>query len=533
MRNTSSRLFGWMGAVLAWSLAASPARAALTLPAVLGDHMVLQRGMPVPIWGLSETGVEIVVTFADQTKTTRSDGAGRWRVKLDPLAASSQPRTLVIRAGPGPGQTREIQDVLVGEVWVGSGQSNMDLPVLYSKQDAALTAAAAQPHARLRLLRSGDRAWTLSVPLSNRNFSGLLFAFGLRLQEELGVPVGLLEGAVGGTPSSFWLSQDAYRAAEPACAASIAAAQKTFDAKRHQQEVDSLTAAWKQAVAKAEKEGTRVPRATPLPLRPGERRGEVGHLFEKHIRPFMPFAMRGVLWDQGENGTGIGGLDQVTMMGALITGWRREWGQGDFPFLYVQKPSGGGCAWDPANPDTRQADALEPLPAKPPANGESRELHIRISRYPHTAMVTSSDLGGGIHPVNKSGYGARAARVAMGLAYGATNEIVGPLYRSHTTQGREMRIRFDHAGQGLVAGPAGTTNLQGFAVAGADRVFHWADAVIEPATKAGQAADTVRIWSDRVAAPAAVRYAWAQQHPWANLFNRDGLPAPAFRTDDW
>jgi sialate O-acetylesterase len=258
-----------------------------------------------------------------------------------------------IRTDSAPEQVREIDDILVGEVWVGSGQSNMDLPVqFYVKQDAALDAAAENAYPQVRLLRSRDRAWSLSVPLSNRNFSALLFAFGLRLQEALSVPIGLLEGAVGGTPSGFWLSQEAYQAAQPAITAALAVAEQTFDVGQHQRQTDDLQAIWEKAKAKAVQEGARTPREPPHPLRPGEARGKVGHLFETHIRPFMPYAIRGVFWDQGENGIGIGGVDQVTMMGALIAGWRREWGQGDFPFVYVQIGGTNAVLW------TRPADEI-------------------------------------------------------------------------------------------------------------------------------------------------------------------------------
>ena len=235
--------------------------------------------------------------------------------------------------------------------------------------------------------------------------------------------------------------------------------------------------------------------------------------------------MRGVLWDQGESGTAIMGVDQYTLMGALIRGWRKDWGQGDFPFLYLQKPSGGGPAWDPANAVTKQANAYAAAPPNVPAanDGSYRELHIRILGYPQTAMVTASDLGSGVHPTNKSGYGERAARVALGVAYGKNVEYYGPLYASHVIDGAKIRLHFTHVGQGLAFkhGEA----LKGFAIAGEDKKFHWATAVIE--------GDTVVVTSDLVAKPVAVRYAWASQHPWANLFNKDGLPAQTFRTDDW
>jgi len=217
-------------------------------------------------------------------------------------------------------------------------------------------------------------------------------------------------------------------------------------------------------------------------------------------------------------------------MGALIRGWRREWGQGDFPFLHIQKPSGGGCAWDKkGDPVTRLAgDFTEKLPARiRPGDGNYRKMHIRIIQYPKTFMVTASDLGGGIHPLNKSGYGARACRVALGAVYGKDVEIYGPVYDSHKIEGATIRITFKHVGKGLAF--KGGDKLQGFAIAGADGVFHWADARIDPSTGSGQAGETVVVSCDKVSKPTAVRYACANQCAWANLFNKDGLPALTFQ----
>jgi sialate O-acetylesterase len=210
------------------------------------------------------------------------------------------------------------------------------------------------------------------------------------------------------------------------------------------------------------------------------------------------------------------------MMGALIRGWRNTWGQGDFPFLYVQKPSGGGCAWDTQDPVTRMADPFGPQPANPSkdTDGLYRELHIRIMQHPNTAMVTASDLGSSVHPPNKSGYGHRACRVALGFVYGRNVELYGPIYDSHAVEGNTIRIRFTHVGKGLAFQHGDT--LQGFEIAGAEGVYHWADAKID--------GDTVVVSSEAVEKPVYARYGWSRNHTWANLFNKDGLPALTFRT---
>ena len=507
---------------------AQPEAAKLALPTVFSSHMVLQREMPVPIWGTAASGATVTVAFAGQTKTAAVDAKGAWRVRLDPLPASAESRTMTIAASPAdtnqPSLT--IEDVLVGEVWVGSGQSNMQTPVSsYTNGDPVLAINAALAFPQIRLMRNVGSRWEPIAPETVRGFSALLFSFGVPLQKAIHVPVGLMVGAVGGTPSGYWLSQAAY-SNDAACQAEVAKAVAAYTGEKEAQAQQAYTnalAAWTKATDAAKAAGKPEPRKPEPPVRPGTVRGVVGNLYERWIRPYQPYAIRGVLWDQGESGTAIQGLDQYTLMGALIRGWRQEWGQGDFPFIYVQKPSGGGCAWDPADPVTAKAEKFAPLPAAVPADGVYRETHIRIMQYTNTAMVTASDLGSATHPVCKSGYGARAARVALGKVYGQPGEIYGPIFLSQAVEGSKVRVRFAHVGQGLAARPA--DKLQGFALAGADKQFCWADAVID--------GDAVVLTSDKVPNPVAVRYAWAQTHPWANLFNKDGLPALPFRTDAW
>lgn len=512
-------LLGLTAALVGLTISHERARADVKLPPVLSSHMVLQREKPVPIWGTATAGEKVTVQFRDQTKTVEADKDGKWSVKLDALKAGG-PDKLVVTGK----NTLTLDDVLVGEVWVGSGQSNMDGNVNgYAKGDEVLAKLAAGAYPKLRLVR-GRGTWQEATPENITKFSALQFAFGQRLQQELGVPVGLMVGAVGGTPSGAWLSQEAYDA-DPACKEVVQkfAATYPYDSllKKYEQDL----ALWEKAAEAAKKDGKNPPPKPAQPRKAGEASTKIGNLYEAHIRQFIPFAIRGVLWDQGESGTAITGVDQYTLMGALIRGWRKDWNQGDFAFLAIQKPSGGGCAWDPADPTTLRASKFAPLPTAVPGTAEGlyRENHIRIMSYPQTALVTASDLGSGIHPVNKSGYGHRAARVALGMVYGTKTEIYGPVYAAHKVEGNKVRVSFQHLGQGLAFQHG--TKLQGFAVAGDDKVFHWADAVIE--------GDGVVLSSDKVSKPTAVRYGWGREHPWANLFNKDGLPALPFRTDAW
>ena len=504
----------WLIALL--MTAAVATQAEVKLPPVISSHMVLQREMAVPIWGTASPGEKVIVKFRGQQKEATADAEGKWLVKLDPLKAGG-PDTLTVN-----GVT--LDDVLVGEVWVGSGQSNMQMGTSsYTQNDPVLAAnVAAAPYPKLRLVRA-KTTWTVADDKSLPGFSALLFSFGLRLQKELDVPVGLMVGAVGGTPSGYWLSEEAY-AGSAACKEVAAKAALNYSPEKAQKNYEEQLAKWEKDLAAAKAKGeTRLPRKPVSPVKPGECHGKVGYLYEAHVRPLEPFGIRGVLWDQGESGTAIEGVDQFTLMGALIGGWRKEWGQGEFPFLCIEKPSGGGCAWDEENPVTNKGEKFAPLPDKVPNDGQYVETHVKIMTYPNTAMAISSDLGPSTHPSNKYGYGHRAADVALGMVYGRKLEYYGPLYASHTVEGDKVRVKYTHVGQGLAFKHG--DKLQGFAVAGEDKAFHWADATID--------GDTVLVSCAAVSKPVAIRYAWSGRRQWANLFNKDGLPAIPFRTDSW
>ena len=524
------------------------ALADVTLPPIVSDHMVLQRDMPVPIWGTADPNEKVTVTFAGQTKTATADAKGKWRVDLDPLKASAKPRELTVKGK----NAITLKDVLVGEVWLGSGQSNMYMMVTsFAKNtpyatklstlgtDRALVEAAAVDHPTIRFGKPTvgpfKGGWTVATAKFNTwgTYSGpsaLLLAFGVQLQKELdGVPVGLIMAAVSGSPTGTWLTEEMFRA-DAGCQAEAKEFAKTYDLAKEKEKYRAALAKWKLAAAQAKREGKRAPRAPSEPLPAGGSGALCSEdnqgLYWQLVRPLQPYAIRGVLWDQGESGTDITGVKWMNTMHALIVGWRKAWGQ-DFPFLYVQKPSGGGTAWDLDNPVNKGAAPFAPLPKSPPwsGGGMGREQYIELQRItPKTAMVVASDLASGIHPENKFGYGARAVRTAMGFVHGKPVEYSGPLYASHQIEGDKARVKFTHVGKGLVARHG--DKLQGFLLAGEDKRFHWADAVID--------GDDVVVSCDKVKKPVAVRYAWdGNKIPWANLFSKDGLPAQAFRTDKW
>ncbi len=525
LHSSSCRLLALGFAVLASSL-----QAEIKLSKVFTPHMVLQREMAVPVYGMASPGEKVTVKFRTQTKTVEADKDGKWLVKLEALKPGG-PDELIIG-------DKKIEDVLVGDVWIGSGQSNMDMiTVSYVGNDPVLAEAVKGTYPQLRFMRKEASAvWEQATPESNLKFSALLFSFGVPLQKELGIPVGLMVGAVGGTPSGYWLSEEMYRE-DAACAEAVKKFVPTYKYDElvakyavDKAKYDEELAAWKPLAEAAKKEGKPVPQGPRAPQTVGKAGeaggGKIGQLFEAFIRPYVGYGIKGVLWDQGESRTNIVGVPQYEVMGALIKGWRKAWGQGDFPFLYVQKPSGGGCAWDYSAPMMSKGDKFVPLPKTipvGPASDYSHPYFATFMQYPKTYMVTSSDLGSGTHPVNKSGYGERAANVAKAVAYGGKAEFCGPIYASHSIEGDKVSLKFTHVGKGLTF--KNGDQLQGFLIAGADKKFVWADAVIE--------GENVIVSSKEVSKPEAVRYAWSQQFAWANLFNQDGLPATPFRTDAW
>ncbi len=491
------------------------------------DHMVLQRGMKVPVWGTAAAGSEVTVTFAGKSAMGTADADGTWRVALPALEASAEGRPMTIAGG---GKEVTIADVLVGDVWLGSGQSNMAGRVSsYAKNDETLAKLVEQaPYPSIRLMNGGPKPiWKLAAPENVKAFSAILFAFGERLHRDLDVPIGMIVGAVGGTPSGYWIPAEIYESSEKA-KAEVAGFAKTWDADKAMKQHEARVAIWEEQAAKATAAGEKPRGRKPTPpVDPGAsiRGGQIGGLFDKFIRSSIGYGIKGVLWDQGEAGSGILGLDQHTSMSELIRGWRELWGQGDFPFLFVQKPSGLGNAFSNEDPITREANAFKSQPPSPPnGNGAGRYLYTRLMLDNENAwMVPAIDLGPSIHPINKWGYGNRAAEVAMQMVYKLDGvQAYGPIYESHSIEGSTVTVQFTQAGQGLTTRHSDT--LQGFTVAGSNGVWHWATATIT-------GPNTVSLTSEAVPAPTQVRFAYSQDRTWANLFNKEGLPALAFTTE--
>jgi sialate O-acetylesterase len=477
--------------------------------ALFSDGAVLQREMRVPVWGAARDGERVTVKLQDQTvSTTARDG--QWRVELQPLQAGG-PFTMTI-AGDN---TVQVRNLLVGEVYVCSGQSNMEFPLIAAKNarealshsDDRLLRLFTVPHAISETpMRDVNGQWKECGPDTAGSFSAVAYFFGRDLRRALHVPVGLIHSSWGGTPAEAWTSHAMLEGAP-----SLRTLLTEHDQAR-QRYVPALAAyrdafdAYIQAVQKAEDEGKELPKPPPMPSSP-DNQNSPSVLYNGMIVPLQPYAIRGAIWYQGESNAGRAAQYQ-TLFPAMIRNWRQDWGEGDFPFFFVQ---------------------LAPFMKIQAAPQESAWAELREAQrlttlaVPQTAMAVITDVGeeNDIHPRRKEPVGSRLARAARAVAYHEEIEYAGPTYQSMQVEGNHVILQFQHKGGGLVARGRG---LRGFTIAGEDRKFVNARAEIRD--------DTVLVSSPKVPRPVAVRYGWAN-YPVVNLWNREGLPASPFRTDDF
>jgi len=481
------------------------ARAEVRLPHILSDHAVLQRQVPVHIWGWADAGERVAVSFHGQTQKTIADDLGKWSVFLRPEQAGG-PYVLTVQGT----NTITLEDILVGDVWFASGQSNMEFPLNGFPGSAVLKngsqeiTAAAQP--QMRLVRYAHKAseyeqhdqsasWTLCTPETADQFSAVAYFFGRDLVRQERVPIGLIDSTWGGTPVSSWLSLDAL--------SSDAGLMPQFAERvsmvESQDDEPAIRAAEKREDEKALAAGQVPPKH---PWHPDPASWAPAGLFNGMVAPAIDFTIKGVIWYQGETDSSVtrGPLYERTFT-AMITDWRTRWREGNFPFLFVQISS------------------FESTPAE--IWGVVREAQRRTLKLTDTAMAVSLDVGeaDNVHPADKQTVGARLALAARAVAYGEQIEFSGPLFREATPEAANIRVYFTHA-QGLVAKGGA---LNGFEVAGEDRHFHPATARVE--------ADTVIASSPDVLHPLYVRYAWANAPLTANLYNTAGLPASTFTSE--
>jgi sialate O-acetylesterase len=451
IRAASFALFAAVGAILTTALHAHAlvalGPASRTDPQIFADGMVLQREMAAPIFGGADPGEQVTVTFNGQLKMTNADTNGRWRVDLDAMAAGGP----YVLTAAGATNTAVVSDVMVGEVWVASGQSNMVIVRVPTLE------LAAHPEVRVFYKRS----W-------NGHPGTVPWLFAKELAQELGCTVAIINQAIGGSYIKSWLAPSVYDDPDPELAALLAVTR------------------------------------------------DVGRYYDQFIAPLQPFAIRGVVWWQGE-AEDRAPAPHREFFPALIRSWRLEWGQGNFPFIYVQVPTGRGLPF---------GQPVDPYPVPLNASATDRHAFRRHSfliglTEPKTSMVLTHDLVGGTHPTDRASYSHRLVLHVLAKAYGQNLVYSGPLLASHSIEGSSIRIRF-RAGtaEGLQAGGG---PLQGFAVSADGDTWHWADAVIE--------GNEVVVSSPAVPSPVLARYAWGNRPTWANLFNGAGLAAGQFATD--
>jgi sialate O-acetylesterase len=497
--------------------------AELSVPHFFSDHMVLQRERATAIWGKADANAEVTVSFKGKTATTQAAADGKWRAQIETGAADANGSVLTISAGA---DKLEIEDVLVGEVWFASGQSNMFYTMNRSPEYAGLIAESNHP--ALRMFNAPlvtaeanqediEGSWKAATPETVPDYSAVAFFFARKLHLELGIPVGVIKSAWGGKPVETFTSRDALNTL-PSTKALVDAMLKeesTYDQAKADAAYATKLEQWKATMAgakgKSAEERKRLPKKPDTPKRPLLTEGRPGVLYAAMIHPFVGYTMRGAIWYQGEGNARPGAVPYDQTLPLMINDWRTRWAD-EFSFYYVQLASYHAPSTEPGTPDSW-------------ALTQDR-MRLVLATTPKTGMAVTNDVGeaNDIHPKNKKDPGERLARWALAKDYGKELIYSGPLFKSSAVKDGAIRVTFDQSGTGLKSRDGGA--LKRFEIAGADKIWHWADGKID-------GTDSVIVSSDQVKQPAAVRYAWASNPEGANLINSEGLPASVFRTDDW
>lgn len=483
--------------------AATITNADVRLPAIIGDNMVLQpMEQGTPLWGWANPREQVTIRLLDQQITAAADEDGRWIARVSIAEDHREPFDITFEAG----STITIKNVMAGEVWVCSGQSNMEWPVGQSNNAEAEKASAADfPEIRLFTVRKAVSAqpndnvegqWLVASPQTVNGFSAIGYFFGRELNQTLGRPVGLINSSWGGSPAEAW-TRTARIESDPILAPMLDQQLKLLEEyPRLKAEYDVKLAEWVEAGRPGDQR-LHAPFGPQSPHR-------VGNLWNGMIAPIIPYGIRGVIWYQGETNAGRF-IEYETLFPAMITDWRNQWDQGEFPFLFVQL----------ANylaPDEQPRDDGWP---------NLRNAQTKTLSVSNTAMAVAIDVGSAndIHPRDKQSVAHRLALGALATVYDRDVRYQGPMFKAMRIEGDRIRIEFDHAQDGLIVR---NKKLTGFAIAGADGKFVWADAEVD--------GNAVVVHSPDVSQPTAVRYAWSN-NPAAVLYNSAGLPAVPFATD--
>jgi len=491
--------------------------AQVTLPKILASHMVVQRDLPVHVWGMATPGEDVSVIFRGESRTAKAGQLGRWSVYLKPGAAGG-PFQMTVQGAPGaeaapgteagnatPAQTITLDDVLVGDVWVASGQSNMEFEMRKAATADADLPHAANPRIRLLLIKHSaapyaqddidTEGWAASSPETAKDFSAAAWYFAREIEEREKVPVGVIDSTLGGTLVESWTRLTAL--GENASLAQVFVSRGRMTDRESDALLEDKDR--QKQIEEAKAQGMPEPQ---FPWHPQLAMWAPGLLWNGMIAPLTPFPIRGVIWYQGESNSVIERSPTLyyPLFRTLIEDWRRQWGEGDFPFLYVQIAN------------------FKSVPIEDWA--AIREGQLKTLELRNTAMAVTIDIGNpdNVHPTDKLDVGLRLARAARALSYDEAIEYSGPLFRQATTEYSSMRAWFDHA-KGLMAKGG---EITGFEVAGKDGKFFPATARIEGAT--------VVATSPSVAEPVYVRYGWANS-PLCKLFNGEGLPASPFTSE--
>jgi sialate O-acetylesterase len=454
--------------------------AQITVAKLFTDHVVLQRSQPVPVWGTAASNEKVTVRMNNQLKTAKADNSGKWAVLLDPQPAGGPYEMTVYDK-----DSVVVRDILIGEVWLCSGQSNMEFPLKNAMNADTEMKQASYPEIRQFKVARDQAAspkeeitkgsWSVCTPESAGDFTAVGYFFAREIQKRLKVPVGLINSTWGGTMIECWISRGAFEKSN---------------------EFKSMIAT--------------LPKISPDSLSPQNPDEYPTTLFNAMINPLIPYGIRGVLWYQGEaNASRAYQYRQALPL--LISDWRQRWGIGNFPFYLVQLAS-----FEADHGDSEHGSTW----------AELREAQTRTLNVPNTGIAITTDIGEShdIHPKNKQDVGRRLAAIALNNLYGQTMQYSGPVFESFRTDSNKILLSFTHTGSGLMARDK-YGYLKGFEIAGGDHHFHYAKAYLRD--------NQVVVYSDIVPDPQEVRYAWADDPSDANLYNQEGFPAIPFRTDQW